>query len=36
MGVVAPGEPEEEFADFLRVLTSRGFREIEGFRLPPH
>ena len=35
-GVVAPGETEEEFADFLRVLISGGFLEIEGFRLPPH
>ena len=35
-GVVAAGEPEEEFADFLRVLISGGFLEIEGFRLPPH
>ncbi|PYT27359.1 MAG: hypothetical protein DMG58_20440 [Acidobacteria bacterium] len=35
-GLVAAGEPEEEFADFLRVLISGGFLEIEGFRLPPH
>jgi len=35
-GVVAAGEREEEFADFLRVLISGGFLEIEGFRLPPH
>lgn len=35
-GVVAAGAPQEEFADFLRVLISGGFLEIEGFRLPPH
>ena len=35
-GVVAAGEREEEFADFLRVLIAGGFLEIEGFRLPPH
>lgn len=35
-GVVAPGETEEEFADFLRVLIAGGFLEIEGFRLPRH
>jgi len=34
-GVIADGEPEEEFADFLRVLISGGFLEIEGFRPPP-
>lgn len=28
-------EPEEEFADFLRVLISGGFLEVEGYRLPP-
>jgi len=35
-GVIGAGEREEEFADFLRVLISGGFLEIEGFRLPPH
>jgi hypothetical protein len=35
-GVVATDETEREFADFLRVLISGGFLEIEGFRLPPH
>ena len=32
--LVAADESEEEFADFLRVLISGGFLEIEGFRLP--
>lgn len=34
--LLAADESEEEFADFLRVLISGGFLEIEGFRLPPH
>jgi len=34
--LLAAEEPEELFADFLRVLISGGFLEIEEFRLPPH
>jgi SAM-dependent methyltransferase len=34
--LVAANEPEEELADYLRVLISGGFIEIDGFRLPPH
>ncbi len=34
--LIAANELEEEFADFLRVLISGGFLEIEGFPLPPH
>jgi SAM-dependent methyltransferase len=34
--LIAANEREEEFADFLRVLISGGFLEMEGFRLPPH
>jgi SAM-dependent methyltransferase len=33
--LVAANEPGEEFADYLRVLISGGFVEIDGFRLPP-
>ncbi len=33
--LVAANEPEEEFADYLRVLISGGFLEIDGFRRPP-
>jgi len=33
-GVIAASEPEQEFADFLRVLISGGFLEIDAFRLP--
>ncbi len=33
-GMVGAGAPEEEFADYLRVLISGGFLEIEGYRLP--
>jgi len=33
--LIRSDEPEEEFADFLRILISGGFLEIEGFRLPP-
>ncbi|HET9320529.1 MAG TPA: hypothetical protein VFO27_12170, partial [Bryobacteraceae bacterium] len=33
--LVAANEPEEEFADYLRVLISGGFLEIDGFHLPP-
>lgn len=33
-GLVGGGAPEEEFADFLRVLISGGFLEVEGHRLP--
>jgi methylase of polypeptide subunit release factors len=33
--LLAADESEEQFADFLRVLISGGFLEIEGFRLPP-
>jgi hypothetical protein len=32
--IVRADEPEEEFADFLRILISGGFLEIDGFRLP--
>jgi SAM-dependent methyltransferase len=34
--LLAADESEEHFADFLRVLVSGGFLEIEGFRLPAH
>ena len=34
--LVAADESEERFADFLCVLISGGFLEIEGFRLPAH
>ena len=34
--LLAADESEDHFADFLRVLISGGFLEIEGFRLPPH
>ena len=34
--LVGAAESEEGFADFLRVLISAGFLEIEGFRLPAH
>ncbi len=33
--LLAADESEERFADFLCVLISGGFLEIEGFRLPP-
>ena len=32
--LLAADESEEGFADFLRVLISGGFLEIDGFRLP--
>jgi methylase of polypeptide subunit release factors len=34
--LLAADESEEKFADFLGVLISGGFLEIDGFRLPPH
>jgi methylase of polypeptide subunit release factors len=34
--LLAANESEEGFANFLRVLISGGFLEIDGFRLPPH
>jgi SAM-dependent methyltransferase len=34
--LLAADESEERFADFLGVLISGGFLEIDGFRLPPH
>jgi hypothetical protein len=33
--LLAADESEEKFADFLCVLISGGFLEIDGFRLPP-
>jgi SAM-dependent methyltransferase len=33
-GFLDPSEPEQEFADFLGVLISGGFLEIEGFPRP--
>ena len=33
--LVAANEPDEKFVDYLRVLVSGGFLEIDGFRLPP-
>jgi hypothetical protein len=33
-GFLAARDPEQEFAEFLGVLISGGFLEIEGFRLP--
>ena len=35
-GLVDQQDREESFAEFLRVLISGGFLEVEGFRLPPH
>lgn len=35
-GLVDAQDSEESFADFLRVLISGGFLEIDGFRLPAH
>jgi hypothetical protein len=34
--LLAADEPEEKFAEFLCVLISGGFLEIDGFRLPLH
>ena len=35
-GLVDQHDQEESFAEFLRVLISGGFIEVDGFRLPPH
>jgi len=34
--IVAATAPEQEFAEYLRVLISGGFLEMEGWRLPEH